>query len=331
MSQVSNGLDGKAPHPASIQTLSFDIDTGSKGVVPSVSTSSTRTMTLTGGTDALGGTDLIHVSSGTTGTVYLGPNTALGTLAVAPGTAGSFNVENYNGVLDFGPASVLTGNVNLTKTGAGKLILEGSNTLGAGVTFTISAGTVLANTEVAETNSATGAANVSVLAGATLGGSGQITPGAGNRIVVAAGGTLAPGDGLGTLTVNGQSTTVNGRNTMAPLLSLAVGAKLKFELDSSEGDSIALVNGAQGDIAFGGNVIDFNNISAGTLPDGSYILFSAASANDYAGLTHDSKGFITGGLTVGAGLEGYTVSLQLIGGNIVLNVASPSTPPVPVP
>ncbi len=53
ISQVANGLDG-AGHAASIQTLSFDIGANTRTIQPNLTTQNPRTLTLTGGTDALG-------------------------------------------------------------------------------------------------------------------------------------------------------------------------------------------------------------------------------------------------------------------------------------
>lgn len=201
----------------------------------------------------------------------------------------------------------------LTKSGSGTLVLSAANTYTG--TTTVSAGALLANTAVSGSNSATGTGSVSVSAGATLGGTGQITPGTGNQITVASGGTIAPGAaGIGTL-------TLNGNNTASSVLSLTSGAKFAFELNTGlQSDKIALLNGAAGDIAFGGNTIDFSDLSGDSLTAGQYTLFSSNVANAYSGLTL-SGSVITGGLTIGTGLSAYSGStLQVVGNDIVLNV-----------
>ena len=321
ISQVANSLDGASPHPASIHSVSFDIGTATKNVQPNLTTQNPRSMTLTGGTDALGGTDLLHVSSNSTGTANIGTNSGFSTLTINLGTAGNLDVENPAGTLNLGASSILAGNVSVAKTGLGQLVLAGANTLGAtaGNVFTVAEGTLLANTAVSGTNSATGAAGVSVLSAAILGGTGQITPGAGKQIVIADGGVIAPGAGLGTL-------TINGANTTTAVLVLMPGAQLNYELNSSgpanfQSDKITLLNGAANDISFSANTFNFNDLSSGALPPGAYTLFSAAAVNNYSGLAVDSNGFVTAGPTIGTGLEGYSANLQVVGANLVLNVA----------
>ena len=318
---VANSVDGVSPHPAYIQSVSFDIGGTTVNLQGNATVTNTRTLPLVGGTDALGGTDMLHLSSTTTGTVNIGTNSGLGNLVVDFLNPGSIDIENASAQLNMGPTVVISGAVNLSKTGLGTLTLAGANTFGngAGNTFTISAGTVLANTAVSGTQSATGAANVAVSANATLGGNGQITPGAGNQISVASGGFLAPGSGIGTL-------TINGANVSANVLTLAAGANLLFELNSTgpgnfQSDEIALLNGATGDIAFGGNAINFTDLSFGGLPQGAYTLFTATAVDNYGGLTTDGNGFITAGLTLGTGVDAYTANLQLTGANLVLNLA----------
>jgi autotransporter-associated beta strand protein len=323
ISQVATSMDG-AGHTSSVQTLSFDIGTNTKTVQPNLTTQNPRTATLTGGTDALGGTDLIHLSSTTTGTASIGANTGFSTLTLNLTNSGTFNVQNAAGTLSFGPSSILAGNINLTKTGPGTLVLTGANTLGGtGRTFTVAGGKVFANTPAAGTASATGAGTVVVQTGTTLGGNGQISPGTDSRISVLSGGIIAPGTATpGTL-------TVNGTNTALDVLSMASGAKFAVRLNNSfQSDRIALINtGATGGITFNNTAIDFTDLSADTLAPGAYTLFTATTAGNYYGLTTDANGIITAGLRIGTGLTAYSAStLQVVGSTIVLNVAVGTTP-----
>ncbi|WP_019171034.1 autotransporter domain-containing protein [Pseudaminobacter salicylatoxidans] len=94
---------------------------------------------------------------------------------------------------------MLSGAGSFTKDGSGVLLLSGDSSGFAGTT-TIAGGTLLLGD--ADGNGALGG-NLDVLDGATLGGSGAIGSGAGSLITVAPGGTLAPGNSIGTLTVDG--------------------------------------------------------------------------------------------------------------------------------
>ncbi len=89
----------------------------------------------------------------------------------------------------------------VTKTGAGIMAVSGANTYSGGTT--ISQGTFLASNT---TGSATGTGAVSITGG-TLGGTGIITPDAGNSVTVSGTGLINPGavtgDLSGTLTING--------------------------------------------------------------------------------------------------------------------------------
>ena len=87
----------------------------------------------------------------------------------------------YGGAID--------GSGSLTKTGAGTLTLDGANTY-AGVT-NVDVGSLIVN------GSTTGI--MSVQAGARLGGSGAVGS-------TSLSGTVAPGNSIGTLTVNGSYT-----------------------------------------------------------------------------------------------------------------------------
>jgi autotransporter-associated beta strand protein len=200
--------------------------------------------------------------------------------------------------------------------GAGSLLKMGTGTMefAADTSYTgftqISEGTLLVN---AKLNGTTG---VEVSAGATLGGNGTIALGGVGTISVHDQGTLAPGTGLGTLTIDSLNSNA------ATVLSLMPEAAFVFELNAGlQSDKIALTNGAFGDIAFSGNTIDFLDLSSGLLEAGTYTLLTADVEQAYTGLVFDSAGFITEGLQIGSGLEGYNeLSLQLQGNDIVLNV-----------
>jgi len=120
-----------------------------------------------------------------------------------------------------------THKVNLTVQG-GQLTLTAANAY-SGVT-TVNGGTLLVNNS---TGSGTGSGAVEVHSGGTLGGTGSIT----GNVMVNAGGSLAPGASIGTLTVNGN-------------LVLSAGSTNVFEVDGTTPNSDALALG--GAVTYGG-------------------------------------------------------------------------------
>ena len=222
-----------------------------------------------------------------TGTLILGDNNA----------AGSFGGVIQNGTT---PATMITA---ITKIGTGTQVFSGANTY-TGLT-TVNAGTLQVN--------GSHAGSYKVGTGGTLGGTGTITPSAGNQITVDTDGVIAPGASIGVL-------KLDGLNTSATLLAMGNGGDFLFELNSIlASDQIALINGAAGDIAFNNSTINFSVL--GPLSPGLHTLFTADVAGAYSGITTDGGGNILTGLTIGTGLGAYPGSaLQVSGNNIVLNV-----------
>jgi hypothetical protein len=178
------------------------------------------------------------------------------------------------------------------------------------------------------TNTSGGAfrGNATVNAAATLAGTGIISPNASKALSIS--GTVAPGDGgIGNLTLSGAATEL-------PVATFNTGATFNFDLGAGlTADKLALIHGMDGDMVFNNNVINFNIIGAAPLALGNYTLFTAVSSVIFSGLTLDVDGNITGGLSIGTGLTGYTAALRLNGSNIVLAitsapVATDTTPPV---
>ncbi len=119
-------------------------------------------------------------------------------------TGGTFNVADATEGTDL---LVLSRVINhpglagaLTKTGAGTLELAGANTYTGGTT--VDAGTLLVSNT---TGSGTGSGAVSVNLDATLGGTGRI----GGHVNINADGSLAPGESVGTLYLDGGNLTFN--------------------------------------------------------------------------------------------------------------------------
>ena len=145
------------------------------------------------------------------------------------------------------------GLVSVTKSGAGKWILSGTNTYTGNTT--VSAGTLLINgNQIAST----GAVNVS---GATsiLGGNGTI----GGAVAIGANSTLSPGNSPGLLTMN------------STLTLSSVDSKLNFEIATgARGTNYDAVN-VTGLLTYNG---DLTLTIGATIADGTYDLFGGAAA-----------------------------------------------------
>jgi fibronectin-binding autotransporter adhesin len=169
----------------------------------------------------------------------------------------------------------VTGSGDLVKDGAGNLALnDTSNYTGQTI---VRAGSLFVN---GDQSAATGL--VDVAAGATLGGHGII----GGDVVVADGGTLAPGNSPGTLTINGD-------------LALGSGSTLAFEfgeVNVAGGALNDLVN-VGGDLVLDGT-LDVSISAGGSFGGGVYRVFN------YGGTLTDN------GLALGTMPLGSEVSVQ---------------------
>jgi fibronectin-binding autotransporter adhesin len=186
----------------------------------------------------------------------------------------------FNGLIYDGGAAATA----LVFTGPGTLTLAGNNTYSGGTT--VNAGTLYVNNPA---GNGAGSGVVTINRGATLGGTGII----GGIVSVAAGGTLAPGDGSpGLLTITND-------------LSLNNGCTLQFELGAVS-DQVDV----SGDLTLGGTL---NLTAAAGFGPGTYTLFN------YGGTLG------LGTLTLGAAPAGYNYTIDTtLSGQVNVTVSLPA-------
>ncbi|WP_323775230.1 autotransporter domain-containing protein [Alcanivorax sp.] len=175
---------------------------------------------------------------------------------VFAGTPGTLEINRGNDYLYDGQIS---GTGNLIKNGAGNYILSADHSMTGNAT--VNAGGMFVN----------GAMNgvaFTVNNGGLLGGSGSL-----GNTVVQSGGTLAPGDGLGALTINGNLTLEQGS-----LLDFQFGAPSGDFVTPGSSDSVSV----NGDLAINGSTLTIND--TGSFGPGLYRLF------DYTGTLSESNG-----------------------------------------
>src|SRR5439155_19015372 len=148
-------------------------------------------------------------------------------------------------------AEVPITNGGLTKTGAGTMRLTTANNYSGGTT--VSAGRLLVNNLA---GSATGSGRVTV-EGGTVEGTGAIA----GPVSVLAGGTIAPGNSIGNLTINN---------------SLSLSGATVMELNAATGAS-DLIRGLTS-VTYGGTLI-LSNLSGTVSASNVFKLFSASSYN----------------------------------------------------
>lgn len=193
---------------------------------------------------------------------------------------GAIDTNGY----DIGIAPRFVGAGGLIKEGAGTLTLTGANAY-AGTT-TVNAGTLLVN---GDQSAATGLTTIA--AAATLGGIGTI----GGSVDMSAGGTLAPGNSPGTLTINGN-------------LLLGAGTQLNFELGQAN-----VIGGALNDLVNVGGNLTLDGTLNVTEPAGGSFGVGIYRLINYGGTLTNN------GLTVGSLPTGGTAFVQTaIGGQVNL-------------
>ncbi len=294
-------LDPTGPH---ILTLSGPITLGS--------TSRTITNNMVGNSVLIFG-----AGPPSTSTISLGNTLTFQTQVAVSGPGGGLTTVN----------DAVSGTGGITVQNGATVILNNANSYAGTTTVQIGTGgsgipTLLVNNS---SGSGTGTGLVNVKTG-TLGGVGVIVPTATPtvsipaQVFVGSAGTLAPGaGGVGTLTLDSSSAA-------GPLLTLAAGATISEDLNASFlSDKTAVIHAAANDVTFNGNIINFTDLTGGTLASGSYPIITADAAGAYSGLTVDGSNNITSGLSIGSGLSGYsTAVLQQIGNNIVLTIPGPA-------
>jgi autotransporter-associated beta strand protein len=251
----------------------------------SASAIGTSALTFNGGT-------LSYPTGGTTD-FTLKDNGAGGTTArtvSVTSSGGSVNTNGNNVTL----SGSIGGAGALNKTGAGTLILGGSNSYAGG--STVNAGTLLVTNTL---GSGTGTGPVTVTNGSILGGTGVIA----GTVTVSTGGKITPGvGGTGTLTVGG--------------LSLANGSLLDLDFASTSSYDKVVVNGSGGLTLNGGNLVLTNtgNGSAWSTP-GTYNLFEYSGALGGTGAA---------ALSVLNPQAGYGYTFSAASGLVTLSIAQDS-------
>ena len=162
------------------------------------------------------------------GTLLVRSQLGEGTYSGNVSNSGDFGINSSSNQTLSG---VISGSGTINKSGTGELTLTGANTYNG--TINVAGGTLFAGSSSDGSNYIT-LGNVNVKGG-TLGGGGKI---GGNVSFITTGGTLAPGNSIGTLTVDGD-------------LNLSDDDTTEIEFNALEADKI-IVNG---DISLDGSLV----------------------------------------------------------------------------
>lgn len=248
---------------------------------------------------AVVGVNGAHNSTFSGSVTWSGVNSPNLTLSSASGGTATFSGLFNDGIETKG----------VIKSGAGVAVLSraAGNTYDGGTT--VNAGTLrVMNTS----GSATGTGAVTINATGILAGTGIIAPTGTNGITVASGGAVNPGAaGIGTLIVNGGSTT-------GTVLTMQTGSTFNFEIGAGTSDRIDLWNFVSGDLALNSNTINIINSGATV---GTYNLFRSFSDSGTTATAHGLLSGLTLNLT-----GGITGSLVYNTNTIDLNVTAVPEP-----
>jgi len=255
------------------------------------------TITGAGTVQQLAGTTLLTADN-----TYIGTTTIRGgTLQVGNGgVAGSLGMGDVidDGALvfdrsdDVAIGATISGSGALAQAGSGRLQLYSDSSGFTGST-TVQAGTLVVGT-AAGTSAALGG-NVNVQNNATLGGHGRI----GGDVTVQSGGHLAPGNSIGTLTVDGDFSAAQGS-----VLDVELGPPGPDMLTAGYGDSIHV----GGNLQLDGATLHVSD--AGGMGPGLYNIFA------WGGTLAETHG----GLVLGTTPAGATMQLQHLLGQKQINL-----------
>jgi autotransporter-associated beta strand protein len=257
----------------------YNTTTGSSAAAFDMGSGTAVIFTRDGGTFSLGSL------TGGTGTILRGAASSANPTTFSIG--GNGTSTTYSGTIANGTQGGAA-TVAVIKTGTGTFTMTGANTY-SGAT-TVNAGTLLVNNS---TGHGTGSNTLTVANGGTLGGTGFVR----GLVIVNAGGTIAPGASVGTLTLNSN-------------LVLNSGAISNFELGTTNASDRVAVTGA---LTLGGTL---NVTSVAGFGPGTYTLFAYGGA---------LSGSLPG---VGAKPSGHNLSLNTNTPGQVRLLVQAQAPPV---
>jgi autotransporter-associated beta strand protein len=288
-----------------------------------VDPASVRTINWTGGEIANYDADTDLTISGT------GPDADLMRIDTSGGSGLTFRADADRRIT-IGPNATLGGSGGITKAGPGTLLV------GVDATYTdsttVEAGTLMVNGAVS------GTSGVAVLSGGTLAGSGSVT-----TATVVAGATVAPGDGIGTLTTTGAVLWGGGGNYNWQLTDaagvagtgwdlLSVGGSLDIAASSGNPYKINLWTLSSTNPDVSGPAANFSSASPATWTiasaAGGISGFTPAGFQVVTSASNGTAGFANnlGGGTFAVAQSGNDLQLVFTPGSspsdIVINVAS---------